>query len=96
MSSQQNQSSADVGLSELSGLVLVRWISCRDTLPEKDGYYLVLTLGCVVPHERVPIVMRYLADIKRWYSHQLTVGYDGVTHWMPIPPPPNKELCGGA
>lgn len=63
----------------------MNWISVRDRLPEKDGYYLVLNYGCVVKHEHVPIVMRYLAELRHWYSHQLTVMYEGVTHWMELP-----------
>lgn len=61
------------------------WVSVKERVPKEDGYYLVMNDGCVVAHKHVPIVMRW--NLGKWYSHDLSAFYDGVTHWMPIPRP---------
>lgn len=61
------------------------WVSVMERLPDDDGYYLVMNDGCVVLHQHIPIVMRW--NLGKWYNHNLSAFYDGVTHWMPIPRP---------
>ena len=68
-------------LPALDGEMVVKWISVKDGLPEKDAYVNVTTDGIVVP--------AYWHN-DRFYAFTVvgvaTVG--GVTHWMPLPPPP--------
>ena len=58
------------------------WISVKDRLPDKKGDYLIYnTDGIVWP---------YWYDGDGWYD---TLGYltQRVTHWMPLPEPPEVE-----
>lgn len=56
------------------------WISVKDRLPEKKGDYIAYTKdGIVWPY--------WFDDV--WFD---TLGYatDTVTHWMPLPEPPEE------
>lgn len=65
--------------------LLMKWISIKDKLPEKDSLVLI-TDG-----ERV--------TIAEWYQEQgwglaredkaIGIFADTITHWMPLPAPPN-------
>lgn len=78
------------------------WISVKDRLPEEDGTYLTALNHHFGAHQGVSIrkfakdgetVDEYgLAGQKYvWYFYDSEYGYvptDSVTHWMPIPQPP--------
>ena len=87
-----------------NGVTVQEWISVKDRLPEKDGYYLVWKAwGTHRWHEVLSFakdgrkVDKY--DFKRewknvWYKYDSEYGYitiDSVTHWMPLPQPPEGE-----
>lgn len=58
-----------------------RWISVEERLPEEDGFYLVYG----------PFIYR---DTK-WYDRKNFSQYfwkHDVTHWMPLPEPPEVEV----
>ena len=60
------------------------WISVKDRLPGKNGDYLAYTCdGIVWPYF-------FTASSGVWED---TLGYstDTVTHWMPLPEPPNQN-----
>lgn len=62
----------------------LKWISVKDRLPQKSGYYLVATDG-FYKSERAHIE-RYSADENlHWY------GIRDVTHWMPLPELPEAQ-----
>lgn len=79
-----------------------KWISVKDRLPEKSGYY----LRCKMEHgvEAYPDFVEstyYSAAHKMWNCrdwHDLEcakcTAIDGITHWMPLPDPPEVETCG--
>ena len=52
------------------------WISVKDELPEEDGVYLFFDAGTQGVY-----VSFFWADLKL---------NEGVTHWMPLPAPPEK------
>ncbi len=54
-----------------------RWIPVSERLPEKSGYYLTYQEGYI--------------DVKQWWGYWEMM-YP-ITHWMPLPNPPevNKE-----
>jgi hypothetical protein len=58
------------------------WISVKDRLPEKDGTYLVNEfISCNGVH-------------SLWYDKGSGWDYDSnetVTHWQPLPEPPNEQ-----
>ena len=87
-----------------NGVTVQEWISVKDRLPEKDGYYLVFekhTYGTYTA------VLRFAKDARKvdkydfhrgwknvWYRYDSEWGHitiDSVTHWMPLPQPPKGE-----
>lgn len=82
------------------GMKAQRWISVKDRLPEKRGFYLVY---CYMHSNKVvgfaPVLedvdMFDFAGVKEsgWYEYDGETGYYefmGVTHWMPLPEPPKE------
>ena len=68
----------------------MEWISVKDRSPE-EGYY----LGYIGKNNIYPIgvhILYYHADYKRWdtSSHHNVP----VTHWMPLPSPPEEAHNG--
>ena len=72
-----------------------KWISVKDQLPEEDTPVIVTYIGGVSgkPHSDVLGAVR--DGVWYWYdgfpievSKEITVE---VTHWMPLPEPPNEE-----
>jgi hypothetical protein len=63
----------------------MEWISVKDRLPEDGKDYLVTDGDACM-------VAVYKNGIKKWdffvYDHCWYS--EDVTHWMPLPPPPNK------
>ncbi|UVD32316.1 hypothetical protein [Vibrio phage vB_VaM_H2] len=71
------------------------WISVKDKLPEHNG-----AIGC---NEGDSVVVDVFADGERWpfcyysfddecwYDTDVHCSIDLVTHWMPLPEPPEVE-----
>lgn len=69
-----------------------RWISCSERLPEKHGEYMVCFGMCDCDLNGTDMID------KRYYGEKSdgTVGWHSlcssdITHWMPMPDPPEKE-----
>ena len=63
---------------------MVEWISVKERLPERCGYYLVFTNNFGVNS----IVISKYADYGTFKSWCVKTN---VTHWMPLPEPPKEE-----
>lgn len=60
------------------------WVSVKDRLPEKNGDYITYDRdGTVWPHF-------FTASSKVW-EDALGFSTELVTHWMPLPEPPEEE-----
>ena len=73
--------------------VPTKWISVEERLPEESGRYIVLRksgdcLDCCYEKERDS--WGVLIDMGE--AGALWVAYKGVTHWMPLPEPPEVEV----
>lgn len=82
----------EVGLDALaiaiSALEKTKWISVKDRLPEKSGYYLVFAdIGRreVLSYSKKYQAFNAFDDV---YSEEYVIP---VSHWMPIPNPPKGE-----
>ena len=86
------------------GVTVQEWISVKDRLPAKDGYYLafvqgyyakcVRTLNFAKDGRKVDEFDFDEGDKNVWYRYDSEYGYvtvEDVTHWMPLPQPPKGE-----
>lgn len=67
--------------------IVNEWISVKDRLPEKSGYYLYFSK---YPHGGLQDgigVSYFQHKVKEWKK----VYTPTVTHWMPLPEPPKGE-----
>ena len=80
------------------------WISVNDRLPEKGKWYLICS-DCNRPHEKV-VTMAFLDSVINgndlidplWLTHNdyyrnitgQNDEWEKVTHWMPLPEPPEN------
>lgn len=66
-----------------------KWISVEERLPQ--AFYSVLVY---IPEEApMPTVHEgYMADNGRWISTVYVREFEKVTHWMPLPEPPQEEI----
>ena len=62
----------------------IRWIPVSERLPKRDGFYLVL--------ENVNQVAGYYHWCKQfgWNTDGGRINIQSVTHWMPLPEPPEE------
>ena len=73
-----------------NGVIPPEWISVKDSLPDKSGYYLIFQKN-----------ERWLGEViqtARWFEAkqcfrgaQAGCTMEYVTHWMPLPQPPEAE-----
>ena len=75
-----------------NGVTVQEWVSCKDRLPKETGNVLAIVSGN--PHKNITLDHAYeLAEydpdegwiIEMWPEWEGAV----VTHWMPLPEPPN-------
>lgn len=64
------------------------WVSVEDELPARDGIYLVYTTRGSVTTAHFYAEKIFRDDYKRKASWQ---GNRNVTHWMPLPAPPDRR-----
>lgn len=67
------------------------WISVKDRMPEKDKDVLVWLYGdyCIGRYDQDPdnLQMRWKFEAFNLYEDDMSY----ITHWMPLPEPPEKE-----
>ena len=65
------------------------WISAKDALPPKAGYYLVYATVYFTP-DHVDECDHYTAIRISWFSPRF--GFvESASHWMYLPEPPKEE-----
>ena len=76
----------------------MNWISVKDRLPEEDGIYIVYANdeGCSygegIWYDRVVTCAEWAFNDWIWYEGSHEYSLCGiVTHWMPLPEPPEEE-----
>lgn len=66
----------------------MEWISVEDRLPDEAGQYLVAYHPCIwarVDTSKTLVGMDSFRGKTTWAQRK----YQRVTHWMPLPQPPN-------
>ena len=78
----------------------MNWISVKDRLPEKEGWYHVAILDTKTGRARVEQDL-YAIEIAKRHGHPEGFCKDGrwdgrevVTHWRHFPEPPKEEVNG--
>ena len=71
----------------VNGVTVQEWISVKDRLPEAGGYVV-----CIAKRNPFSRFMPMVARIdKNGWANPITEQYiSEVTHWMPLPEPPNE------
>ena len=71
-----------------NGVTVQEWIPVNDRLPEAGGYVV-----CIAKRNPFSRFMPMVARIeKNGWANPITEQYiSEVTHWMPLPSPPNAE-----
>ena len=67
-----------------------RWISVEDRLPEKDGYYLVITQGIHNSVIDIAGFWRCAEWVQKEFRENYWNKYDKVLYWQPLPEPPKE------
>jgi hypothetical protein len=66
------------------------WISVKDRLPEKQGHFLVWAPESF-PKNTEHVVAEFYDDNNTFYSESSDMPMPDVTHWQPLPAPPQPE-----
>lgn len=75
-----------------NGVTVQRWIPVSERLPDETDYYLYKAEGVYRGLKDGVGVSFFMHKAKKW---KRTNG-DFVTHWMPLPEPPGKDVNGNA
>ena len=74
------------------------WISVKDRLPDSNGLYIVTACdeGCSagegIWYDTVVVTAEYYDGIWTWFEGGSEYDLSGiVTHWMPLPEPPEED-----
>ena len=87
-------------MDEIDELKKHEWTSVNDRLPEDEGYYLVRVYYSDIEHCAFEVYGWYKGSFIYWAGGmELPVGINThgenipmkVTHWMPLPEPPEVE-----
>lgn len=70
--------------NELEAALAEQWISVEERLPEYDGLVFARHVSGNIS------VPRFILA-EQWWNFGRHTNFDPVTHWMPIPPLPNKK-----
>lgn len=87
----ENKNRCNIIAEELiaNGVTIQRWIPVTERLPEIGGYYLVHQMN---PRYKTSFIQhaRYSENQEKWLGALALCSLDFVTHWMPLPEPPEE------
>lgn len=89
-------------VKEIPTLPAPQWISVEDRLPGENGEYIVTACDEGEPYDgtiwndTVVVCAEYCGGCWTWYENGTEYSLDGiVTHWMPMPEPPEEVRDDG-
>lgn len=65
------------------------WVSLEERLPDISDEYIVCTEDAEV------FICEYLPSVKQWWDRDAFVVDKRITHWMPLPAPPDRLPSDG-
>jgi len=68
------------------------WISVKDRLPEHVGRYLCYAGDH--PLGGFCYIINFNPDAKEFWSYERNMSVSFITHWMPLPEPPEEVSVG--
>jgi hypothetical protein len=72
------------------GVTVQEWISVKDRLPDRDGWYITQTTATGRSNGTLPQEFEIRNGVGRWrYRNRLSPW--NTTHWQPMPQPPKGE-----
>lgn len=67
----------------------MNWISVKDELPPLDVLVLAVCFG-----DSIVVIRRSSNCDGQWWDYgKGVIRCDYITHWMPLPPLPNKQIA---
>ena len=75
-----------------------RWIPVTERLPDPNDYGDYVIVCATEKHDRIDyqnaVIMAFVCD-EGFVDTEMDFVLTGVTHWMPLPEPPEAALKGG-
>ena len=85
-------------IDQMPTITMPQWISVEERLPERNGEYIVTACDEGEPYDEiiwndtVVVCAEYYKGCWTWEENSTEYSLDGiVTHWMPLPEPPEIE-----
>ena len=61
----------------------MEWIKCSDSMPPNGDYVMVCDDAGIM-------CIAFLSERMTWDDGDFLDNIPGITHWMPLPPPPTE------
>ena len=85
-------------IDQMPTITMPQWISVEERLPERNGEYIVTACDEGEPYDEITwndtvvVCAEYYKGCWTWEENSTEYSLDGiVTHWMPLPEPPEIE-----
>ena len=72
------------------GVTVQKWISVKDRLPDRDGWYITQTNATGRSNGTLPQEFEIRNGVGRW-RYRDKISPWNTTHWLPMPQPPKGE-----
>ena len=73
-----------------NGVTVQEWISIKDRLPDRDGWYITQTNATGRSNGTLPQEFEIRNGVGRW-RYRDRISPWNTTHWQPMPQPPKGE-----
>ena len=73
-----------------NGVTVQEWISVKDRLPDRDGWYITQTNATSRSNGTLPQEFEIRNGVGRW-RYRDKISPWNTTHWQPMPQPPKGE-----
>lgn len=71
-------------------LMMTNWIPCSEKMPNEPGTHVMVTDGVHIMESWYELIDGEMLWVDN-YTMYVNINFGEVTHWMPLPEPPNKD-----